>query len=279
MAISPPITFSQLRSKTFPPGEHIIGEGLLRKGGKLVIAGAPKTYKSFIANTILVQCLTGGYLFGTFTNHSRQREDRFPITPVERVLLIEQELGEEDHRDRMLPYWNSLSPEDRAKVDHGFYLESCEFDLRLDKLEGLEAMNRMFHEIKPQIVCFDPLIKFHRLEENNPSQMNTLMCNLGKLAWAHHLSPIINHHFNKDPDKKELDALRGASSIAGDLDSCLLLNVSNRNAGIISVEPVLKRGKPIHPFLVKLDFTTLRTEFHRWLQKADLPEDAAQWKV
>jgi hypothetical protein len=271
------LSFEELRQLTFPPETHIIGNGLFKKGSKLIVTAAPKSYKSFTLNTMISQLLTGGHLFGAFTNHARLRQDIFHISPVNRVLLIEQELGMEDNKERLIPYWESLSDEHKAIIDKRLFIHSCDFDLRLDTELGCSTIEKVVREKQPDVVCFDPLIKFHRQNENDPSIMNTIMCNLSKMSQALDFSTILNHHNNKNAEKQDLDKLRGGSSIAGDLDTCLILDVYNRNSAIIKVETILRRGKPISPYLLQLNKDTLRMEFHSWYkgkreEKTALPE-------
>lgn len=260
------LSFGELRRLEFPPETHIISDGILKKNSKLIVAAAPKTYKSFLVNTMIMQLLTGGHLFGVFTNHARQRQDMFHIEPVKRVLVIEQELGLEDNRDRLLPYWESLDPLQQALVEESLLIHSCNFRIRLDETQGYEQMKQIIGESGAQVVVFDPLIKFHRQNENDPSCMNMVMCNLSELSYELDFTSVIIHHHNKNGEMQDLARLRGGSSIAGDLDTCFQLEIFNRKAAIIKVETVLKRGKPIQPFLLRLNPDTLRMEFKEWYQ-------------
>src|ERR1700757_4298149 len=150
------LSFGELRRLVFPPETHIIGNGILKKNSKLLVAASPKSYKSFLVNTMIMQLLTGGHLFGAFTNHARQRQDLFHINPVKKVLLIEQELGLEDNRDRLLPYWKSLSPIEQAIVEESFLIHSCNFRIRLDETHGYEQMKEIIGESGAEVVVFDP---------------------------------------------------------------------------------------------------------------------------
>src|SRR6266496_5263927 len=84
-------SFEELLQLTFPPETHIIGSGLLSKNSVMALFAPPKNYKSFALNTIIMQLLTGGNLFNVQRNHARQIEHVFPVIPVKRVLLLEQE--------------------------------------------------------------------------------------------------------------------------------------------------------------------------------------------
>lgn len=275
------LSFGELRALTFPPETHIVGDGILNKNSKLIVSASPKSYKSFTVNTMIIQLLTGGHMFGAFTNHARVRQEKFHITPVDRILLIEQELGEEDNKERLLPFWETLTPDQQQLVDDRLFIRSCDYALRLDDADGCSQMHEIIKKVSPQVVCFDPLIKFHRQNENDPSTMNVVMCNLTKMSLDLDFTSIINHHHNKTDEKSGLDMLRGASSIAGDLDTCMQLKVTNKPAAIIRIETTLKRGKPILPYHIQLNPDTLRMEFRDWarnpLEKvAGLREETVQ---
>lgn len=266
-----PISFGSLRDFEFPPEKAIIGDGVLRKGSKLIVGAAPKSYKSFMVNTVLAECLIGGNMFGVHAIHRDKREEMFKIAPVEKVLLIEQELGLEDNLTRLLPLYQSLTREQQAKFDAGLYIHSCDFTVRLDQAQGILNMAKLINEVRPQVVCVDPFIKFHRSNENDPSEMNQVLCALSELAARYEFATIVIHHTSKmdgNSTRQGLDLLRGGSSIAGDLDTGMLLTVRNRAAGIVKVSTDLKRGKPIRDYLIKLNPVSLRMEFLEWAKSA-----------
>jgi len=276
-------SFGDLLKLQFPPETHIIGNGLLKKNSKLLIVASPKSYKSFVLNTIVVQLLTGGHLFGVFSSHAKARHDYFKVEPVKRVLLLEQELGLEDNRDRLKPFHESLSKDHQYLMENGLFVRSCDFTMRLDSKEGYDQIGSVISEVNPQVVCFDPLIKFHRKDENDPSAMNEVMCNMSSLMQELDFTSLMVHHINKSEDKKGLDLIRGASSIAGDLDTCLLLQLANRSAAVVKVETIMKRGKPVRQYLLKLNPASLRMEFLDWAKSKDgdsiSTESAAKYEM
>lgn len=270
-------SFQQLKQLTFPPETHIIGNGLLSKNSVMALFAPPKSYKSFTLNTIILQLLTGGSLFNVHRSHARTMEHMFQVIPVNRVLLIEQEIGLQDTQERWLELYRGLDQVEQQKVDAGFYLRSCDYDLRLDSEMGIKRIRSVVEEVKPDILCIDPLTKFHTSDENSPSEMGNVMLELRKIIHDFDITIILLHHTGKNEDGKSgLDLLRGASSIAGDIDTGLGLHVTNRNASIIWADVVTRRGKPIGSFRLKLDHETLRTEFHGWCKsKESYQQDAA----
>ena len=261
-------SLGELRELTFSTEHEIIGNGLLCQGSIMVVAAPPKNYKSFVTNTIAFQLLIGGHLFGVERVHARTTEHLFPVKPVERVLLIEQEIGLRDTRERLLEFHASLPLSERTILDSHLFVRSCDYDLRFDSALGIQKIRAIVHEVKPSVLILDPLIKFHTSDENSPSEMGRIMLEFRRLIADLGLTIILLHHTGKSEEGKDgLDLLRGASSIAGDIDTGLFLHVTNRNASIIWVDIVLRRGKPIKPFKIRLNHQTLRTEFHGWAKE------------
>lgn len=258
-------TLAELLQLEFKEGPSIIGNGLLNRNSIMVVAAPPKSYKSFSTNTLLAQLLIGGNLFKVTRSHARSTEHLFPITPVERVLLIEQEIGLQDTRDRLREFHTYLTLAEQQIVEQRLFVRSCDYDLRLDREGGIAKIAAIIEQVRPNVVCFDPLTKFHTSDENSPSEMGRIMLALRQLIHKYDITVIILHHTGKNEEgKTTLDMLRGASTIAADIDTGMILHVVNRSASIIWIDIELRRGKPIPPFQIKLNHQTLHSEFHKW---------------
>lgn len=255
----------ELVSRVFEKSPHIIDEGLLHEKGIMFIGGPPKAYKSFIINSICYHLATGTNLFGVVRKKSRQEVDRFNIQRPYRVLLLEQEIGDFSLKDRLLPLANSLPLEQRELLLDNLFTHSCDRNLRLDKQLGVDAIASLVEKTKPDILVFDPLAEFHHRDENSAQEMLEVMRGLDLLKDKFGIATILGHHCGKANDLRAgADALRGSSAIFGKGDSYLMVNVHNRGAGIIRIEPTIRRGVPIRPFLVKLDWSELRIKFMDW---------------
>lgn len=269
-------SLDELFTLEFPPENHIIGSGLLSKNSIMAVAAPPKSYKSFSTNTMLVELLIGSNLFGVTRAHARTVEEVFPIQQINRVLLIEQEIGLQDTQARLRELVLTLPAHQQEIVRKGFFVRSCDYELKADKAIGMQRIAALIEETKPDIVCIDPLAKFHTSEENSPSEMGRIMLNLRELIHKYDITIILIHHTGKvEEGKATLDLLRGASSIAADIDTGMILHVINKPASIIWVDIELRRGKPIPPFKIKLNHQTLRTEFAGWAKaKASYASEA-----
>lgn len=255
----------ELVSRVYSKSPHIIDEGILHENGIMFIGGPPKAYKSFLINSICHHLATGTNLFGVTRKKSRQEIPRFNIQRPYRVLLLEQEIGDFSLKDRLLPLANCLPQEQRELLLDNLFTHSCDRNLRLDKQMGVEAIAALVEKVKPDILVFDPLAEFHHCDENSAQEMLGVMRGLDYLKDRFGVASILGHHCGKATELRAgADALRGSSAIFGKGDSYFMVNVHNRGAGIIRIEPTIRRGVPIRPFLVKLDWSDLRIKFIDW---------------
>jgi RecA-family ATPase len=264
-----PIQATELLSKKFLPTTHIIGSGLLNHGGILILGAPAKSYKSFMGNTLMTSLLVGRSLFGAVRKSSSGRhepKDVFPISYPQRVLLLEQEVGEEDLQARLLPILPTLSPAELKLFQENLYTHSCDFNMVFDKPEGRKYIGGLIKAAKPDILYLDPLIDFHTSNENDSQVMSMILHNITALRQEHNLSVIINHHIGhtrQDNPRRGPDLLRGSSVIFAKGDSFMMLERTKKE-GRIKVSFTLRRGKPISGLYVQLNPETLLFEFEKW---------------
>ena len=267
------ISLKDLLLKEFPPQPYWIDEGLLSIGSMMVIGGGPKSYKSFILNTIIDDCILGGPLFGAHSRHAGQMLPRFQCKGGAKVLLFEQEVGEYDLKQRLQDRVRSLSESDSALLGSSLYIESCNHDMQLDTPQGIAKITSLVESIRPQIVIFDPIVEFHTSNENDAQEVTKVLRNLDGLRERYSFTTILSHHTKKPSEgtaggglgetssASSPDRLRGSSTLYGKGDTFLMLSVVNRKAGIVKISPVVRRGRPINPFFVQLDPATLRFQW------------------
>lgn len=261
--------FHELLNHPRKPESTIISEGLFKVGSMLVIGGAPKAYKSFAMLALAVSTATGRNLFGAHRSPHGRPEKVFVVDRPRRVILFEQEVGEDDLEDRLTPFYNSLLPHEQELFRRNFHSHSLDSDLRLDMKEGMQLIEQHIVGAQAEIAMYDPLIEFHNQEENSPTAMSAMLKNLTSVSRRTKSSPILSHHESKpsangDNGRAGGDRLRGASSLYGKADTILNLTVINRNAMRIRVDFTLRRGKPIKSMILKVDPVTLEPKFLCW---------------
>lgn len=259
-------SFGQLYRHERKPESTIISNNLFKEGSLMIIGGAPKTYKSFILLAIAASLTLGRNLFNTYRSPHGRPEKMFVIDKPRKVLMFEQEIGEDDLEDRIVPWYERLSIDEQVLFRQNFMSHSLDRDLRFDKAEGAAKLERIIRAASPDIVIFDPLIEFHEADENSATQMNAVMRNFQQICKRTKVSPILSHHEGKEGDSPRIggDRLRGSSALYGKADTLINLKINNRNAMRIEVEFTLRRGRPIQNLMLKLDPDTLECNFLCW---------------
>lgn len=260
-----PIKFGDLRRKVFPPDNYIVDEGLLAKEGILWISGPPKVRKSFTAQTVMLDLVTGRNLFGAGRTISGGAiKPAFRVSTPQRVLFLEQEIGEYDVKNRFEPAQMAFNDQEQALIDENLIVLSQDHTMRLDTTEGCLRIGEVIQESKPTVVVFDPLAKFHNAKENDAQEMGIVMANITRLRNTFKFATIILHHEGKAKDRSGPDRMRGSSVMFADGDSFLTLKEINKNAGIVRIDFTIRRGEPITSILLKLGDEGLM-HFQKWL--------------
>ncbi|MCI0628391.1 MAG: helicase RepA family protein, partial [Acidobacteria bacterium] len=96
--------------------------------------------------------------------------------------------------------------------------------LRLDTPTDRQRLSDTVQKIQPILLILDPLIRLHRLDENDATQIAALLSYLRELQRQFHLAVILVHHARKDShSSRPGQALRGTSELHGWGDSNLYL--------------------------------------------------------
>jgi RecA-family ATPase len=274
-----PVSVRELRAMTFTNGDYLIDEGILNPNSLMFIGGPPKAYKSFILASLLYHLVTGTPLFGNYRVNplSHGMDMAFKVSRPMRVLLLEQEVGFHDMQQRLQTIYDHLNPYDRAKVDDNFFLHSCDHTLEFNSVGGQQRIQQAISSCKPDVVAFDPLVEFHTGDENSAKDMMTVFRNLDFIRERNNVAVIITHHTSKPSfdgtmTRSGPDLLRGSSTIFAKGDTYFIVTPTARDTGGVMVEVVLRRGKPILPFRLRVDFHDLRAKFNGWGDQK--PEDS-----
>ena len=228
---------------------NLIGRGVLPVRSKCIVAGEPKTNKSFVITNLGIDLARGTPAFGA------RYKSGTPVLPVVhpcRVLLFDQEVGEQGLRKRMA----GMFPEP-DKVDFPLYIKSRDMALRIDTPEGRLAISREIDEVRPDVVIMDPLAKFHLQDENSAQAMSAVLRAVDHWIEEFGCSVIILHHVGKESQENPRRGgarIRGSSAIFGDIDTYIEVV---RESSATAVEPVLqlsfelRQGEPLHPIFIR----------------------------
>lgn len=172
-------------------------EGLWSDRSHGIIAGEPKTRKSYLALDIALSVATGTDCLGTF-----------PVKKKGPVLLVQEEVSDAEMRKRLR--YIASSKDLGGTVEHsgetisvhlpdpvGLYLRNRQqFDL--SNVESLEALTREVDRLGIRLIILDPLqMMLGELDLNKDSQMRPVLQNLLRLKEATGCGIMIVHHYAK----------------------------------------------------------------------------------
>src|SRR3989442_8302411 len=96
--------------------------------------------------------------------------------------------------------------------------------LRLDTAADLQRLANTVQALQPRLLILDPLIRLHRVDENDASQIAALLSFLRQLQRQFQMAVLLVHHARKDShSSRPGQALRGSSELHGWGDSNLYM--------------------------------------------------------
>src|SRR6266849_5217363 len=198
---------SQL-STTGPQTQWLI-EGLWSDQAVGILGGEPKCYKSFLALDMAVSVASG-------TACLRQ----FPVRRAGKVLLFPAEDSLAVVRQRLEGIAAAAQVNFQALPVEVITAPS----LRLDTSTDRHRLRDTVQNLQPALLILDPLIRLHRVDENDATQIAALLSYLRELQRQFQLAVMLVHHARKDShSSRPGQAMRGSSELHGWGDSNLYL--------------------------------------------------------
>ena len=194
---------------TTGPQIHWLIEGLWADQAVGILGGEPKCCKSFLALEMALSIASGAACLRQFPTH---RPGPVLLFPAEDSLAVV--------RQRL---------EGMARVA-GVSLAALPIEvitepsLRLDLNADRQRLTNTVDLIKPRLLILDPLIRIHRLDENDAGQIAELLSFLRQLQRQFQVAVLVVHHSRKDSKgSRPGQALRGSSDLHGWGDSNLYM--------------------------------------------------------
>jgi len=191
------------------PQTQWLVQGLWSDQAVGILGGEPKCCKSFLALDVAVSVASGAACL-------RQ----FPVRRTGKVLLFPAEDSLAVVRQRL----EGIA----CAAQVGFDALPVEVitapSLRLDTSTDRQRLSDTVQNLQPILLILDPLIRLHRLDENDATQIATLLSYLRELQRQFQVAVILVHHARKDSNSSRPgQALRGSSELHGWGDSNLYL--------------------------------------------------------
>ena len=191
------------------PQTQWLVEGLWTDQAVGILGGEPKCCKSFLALDLAVSVASG-----------KPCLRQFPVRRSGSVLLFPAEDSLPVVRQRLEGICAA------AQVS----LAACPIEvitapaLRLDLPADRQRLQDTVQRLRPILLILDPLIRLHRLDENDASQIGSLLSFLRELQRQFQLAVLLVHHARKDSQaSRPGQALRGSSELHGWGDSNLYM--------------------------------------------------------
>jgi hypothetical protein len=174
-----------------------------------ILGGEPKSCKSFLALDLAVSVASGAPCLR-----------RFAVRRTGPVLLFPAEDSLAVVRRRLEGICSAAGV--------GFQSLPVEVitapTLRLDAPKDRERLSNTVQVRQPRLLILDPLIRLHRVDENDASQIAALLSYLRQLQRTFHVAVLVVHHARKDANAtRPGQALRGSSELHGWGDSNLYM--------------------------------------------------------
>jgi hypothetical protein len=174
-----------------------------------ILGGEPKCCKSFLALDLAVSVASGALCLR-----------RFRPVRTGPVLLFPAEDAHGVVRQRLLGICAAAAVDFASLQVDVITAPSLRLDLPADR----GRLERTVSERRPRLLVLDPLIRLHRIDENDASQVAPLLSFLRQLQRQYQLAVLVVHHARKDAHAtRPGQALRGSSELHGWGDSNLYL--------------------------------------------------------
>jgi hypothetical protein len=174
-----------------------------------ILGGEPKCCKSFLALDVAVSVASGAACLRQFPV---RRSGPVLLFPAEDSLAVVRQRLEGIAAAAQVPF-GSLPVQVITAPS-----------LRLDAEPDRQRLSRTVQEQRPVLLILDPLIRLHRVDENDATQIAALLSYLRQLQRQFHLAVMLVHHARKDSQSSRPgQALRGSSELHGWGDSNLYM--------------------------------------------------------
>ena len=174
-----------------------------------ILGGEPKCCKSFLALDLAVSVASGAPCLRQFPV---RRSGPVLLFPAEDSLAVVRQRLEGIATTAQVPF-SSLAVQVITAPS-----------LRLDTPTDRQRLTQTVQQQRPVLLILDPLIRLHRVDENDATQIAALLSYLRELQRQFQLAVLVVHHARKDSHaSRPGQALRGSSELHGWGDSNLYM--------------------------------------------------------
>jgi hypothetical protein len=227
------------------PSPAVLVAGLLHRGGKMLLGGGSKSFKSWVLIDLALSIAAGVPFWDIATTQGR-------------VLYLNFEIGEPFFRKRLLAVATAkgLEPERALQFLDVWTLRGHAADLTALMPHIIaQAAGRDY-----VMIILDPVYKcLGDRDENSAGEIASLLNEVDKLAVRTNAAVCISHHFAKGSasGKDSKDRVSGSGVWSRDPDALVTLT-QHEAEGVFSVEFTVRNFAPKDPFCVRWDAPLMR---------------------
>jgi hypothetical protein len=245
----PPIkSYAQLMREKLDEPDVLI-EGILHRGGKLLLGAGSKSYKSWGLIDLGVSMHAGIEWWGHKCNKSK-------------VLFINFEIHEWSFKNRLADVSKARGLTDEQVNDFDVWtLRGHAADLTLIR----PLIEKHIDGKGYQAIILDPnYMLMGERDENSAGDMASLMNEFEALAVRHNLSVILSHHFSKGnkSGSEAIDRFSGSGVFARNPDSLVVLTAHEEDEKSFTCEITLRNFPPVDSFVVQWHYPLFKTNFN-----------------
>ena len=230
-----------------PPEQRWLVDALWGHLAVGLIAGDPKTAKTWWGLHLALSVASGVPLFGRFAVHHSGpalvyiAEDQLPVVRARLDDLCEHHQLDIDRLD--------------------LYVITAPV-MRLDLPRDQQRLIDTLEQVRPALLLLDPLVRIHALEENHASDIARLLGFFRELQRSFQTSVAIVHHTNKKKSSRAGRSLRGSSDIWAWTDSAAYLARKDDDSNQIAVTLEHRAAPPPDPLSLALVSRTAGSATH-----------------
>jgi hypothetical protein len=199
------LSVNALLERQFPPTDSLMGNGLIDKGGAILISGPQKIGKSLFGTQLALSLASRTEFLG------------FPVGAAEyRSLILQAEVAPKRMKERFEKQVTDFPAEARDRV-----LSASVFSaIKLDTADCVRQVADWVDQHAPDLLIVDPLSNFHGGDENEAQDMLRITTALDALR-AKGVAVVLVHHHGKGSGERQNvgHKARGSSVLPGWYDS------------------------------------------------------------
>lgn len=198
-----------------------------------ILAGAPKSWKTWLALDLALSVATRTPVVGTYE-----------VPAAGAVLLFAAEDTPQAVRARL----SGMAAQRGLSLEHAPIHLVLAHSLRLDRQEDQVRLDATVAHFQPRLLVLDPFVRLSRIDENSSQEVSAVLAYLRALQRERQVSILVVHHTRKasTSDARAGLALRGSGDFWAWSDSTLYLRRQDDAVQLLVEHRSAEDPSPIH---------------------------------